>query len=300
MEYAPSVSSNALRIESIEEARAILSKDQENHLSKAHSLFGYNAISANSANVLFQEDLENALESVLDEKPSEEFLNNCIADFCKDSSCSMTLDEFSNLMASGRAQPKSVGRFWVALSLAEAETIRRILHVRSQMGLSGDNKKIAERTDACVALRYSPVSGAHVSSLTGSSAMTSSKDIVNVGGLVLDNSLLWESQLSADGSKLFPCIGATKYESLVAHSAFRFFDCDMHFVNRQLNVLVRELRGRVRERERFFNATIGCRRRMDRKVSRNRFITIENLTLSFSGRILLWQKCLKFQMRGCC
>lgn len=267
MEYAPSVSPEMLRVQTADEARVILNDQQEEHLSKAHSLFGFHANAAGASNVLYREDLENALQSVLDEKPSEEYLNNCIADFCmgRGGSVDVTASEFRDMLTSSRAQPKSIGRHWVALSLAEAETVRRILHVRSQRTRAEEKTNAdTDGNDVCVALRYSPVSGSHVSSLTGSSA--AGEVNVNAGGLVLDSSLIWERQLTAAGRAMSPFVGATKYEATVAHSAFRFFDCDMHFVNRALNILVRELRSSIRERERFFNATIGCRRRMDRKV----------------------------------
>lgn len=93
------------------------------------------------------------------------------------------------------------------------------------------------------------------------------QQLSNVGGLVMDTSLPWSLAGVADPAALSRCRQslATKYEAVVAHSCFRFFDCDMHFNYRALNILVRELRGSTRDRERFFNATIGCRRRMDRK-----------------------------------
>ena len=280
MEFAPSVSDDCLRMETMEEARVVLNAQQEEHLSKAHSLFGFHANAAGASRVLYREDLENALQTVLDEKPSEEYLNNCIADFCvgKGGEVGTTLCEFRDMLTSGRAQPKSVGRHWVALSLAEAETIRRILHVRSQRCRAEEKQtnkasdttvaKMSMEREVCIALRYSPVSGSYISSLTGgnSAAASALGANVNAGGLVLDSSLLWDRQLTSAGIALSPYIGATKYESTVAHSTFRFFDCDMHFVNRALNILVRELHSSIRERERFFNATIGCRRRMDRKV----------------------------------
>jgi hypothetical protein len=38
----------------------------------------------------------------------------------------LSLEEFRSLMTSGMLHPEHKGRYWVALSLAEAETIRRI------------------------------------------------------------------------------------------------------------------------------------------------------------------------------
>ena len=52
----------------------------------------------------------------------------------------------------------------------------------------------------------------------------------------------------------------------MAHNALRFFDGDMHYGEPSLNVLVRALQlSSTLDRERFFAATVGVRRRMDRK-----------------------------------
>ena len=51
----------------------------------------------------------------------------------------------------------------------------------------------------------------------------------------------------------------------MAHSSLRFFDGDMHFPLPGLNVLLRTLRSEPAHRERFFNAVIGFRRRMETK-----------------------------------
>ena len=52
----------------------------------------------------------------------------------------------------------------------------------------------------------------------------------------------------------------------MAHSCFRFLDGDMHYPLPALNVLVRALqRCSTRDREAFFLATVGCKRRLDRK-----------------------------------
>ncbi|KAJ1442862.1 hypothetical protein B484DRAFT_389851, partial [Ochromonadaceae sp. CCMP2298] len=100
-----------------------------------------------------------------------------------------------------------------------------------------------------VALRYSPVS--------------------SKGGVVFDWSKGWGSGSGGVGVGVGVGVvggsGATPYESSVAHNSFRFFDCDMHFPLPALNVLVRSLKGSVRDRERFFQSTVGCRRRMERK-----------------------------------
>lgn len=59
---------------------------------------------------------------------------------------------------------------------------------------------------------------------------------------------------------------APHYMSEVAHQSLRFLDCDMHYKDPQLNVLLRALQNSTpRERVVFFQHVIGCRRRMNRK-----------------------------------
>ncbi len=76
-----------------------------------------------------------------------------------------------------------MGRYWVALSLAEAETVRRILHIRKKKNpLSLINNATTE-----VPLRYSIMSAP--------------------GGIVFDASWRWQRA----GTE------ATPYEAAVAH-----------------------------------------------------------------------------------
>jgi len=130
----------------------------------------------------------------------------------------------------------------VALSLAEAETIRRIIHVRKNSAVLVDNNSTE------VALRYSLVSG-HEGSSTA------------LGGIVFDASLTWRSRGYGVAAGMPPL-----YEALMVQASFRFFDCDMHFTPTALHILVRELSGNSREKETFFQSVIGCRRRMEIKV----------------------------------
>ena len=126
----------------------------------------------------------------------------------------------------------------MALSLAEAETVRRILHMRKKH----HSQELIPNCRTEVALRYSPMCGPEAAA-------------AGDGGVVFDASWGW----LRNGSL------ASDYESAVAHNSFRFYDCDMHYTDAALNILIRTLRGAPGERERFFLSTIGVRRRMERK-----------------------------------
>jgi hypothetical protein len=127
------------------------------------------------------------------------------------------------------------------VSLAEAETIRRILHLRKRC----DNQCIIPNLSAELALRYSPMCEPDAPK-------------AGDGGVIFDASWGWQpserrvtgGSISTEctqfskGNKFFSPTGATAYEAAVAHSSFRFFDGDMHFSDPALNVLIRVVRGR--------------------------------------------------------
>ena len=103
--------------------------------------------------MLSREDLRNAIAAVLDmETVNESFLQNIIDKFSRSKPDHMSLDEFRSLLTCGLLFPQSSGRYWVALSLAEAETIRRILHIRTRKQLF--NNQIIPDRDTELALRY--------------------------------------------------------------------------------------------------------------------------------------------------
>lgn len=241
MEYAPSTDPADLCLKTVDEVRVELSEEQERALAKAHTLLGFEGMAVGKPHHLTRRDLANAITAAIDQTPTEEMLDSIMATFSADKEF-LTFNEFRNLMTSGTLYPEHKGRNWVALSLAEAETIRRILHNR-QRRVNGQQQPVIDNATTEVALRYSLMNGPN-SSLAGD------------GGVVLDASRNWLDQGSA----------ATAYEAAKAHNSFRFFDCDMHFAPSALNVLIKVIHGSIYDRERFFHATVGCRRRMERKV----------------------------------
>lgn len=42
----------------------------------------------------------------------------------------ITMEGFTRLLRTGKLRPEQKGRMWVAVSLAEAETLRRVMHLR--------------------------------------------------------------------------------------------------------------------------------------------------------------------------
>ena len=239
MEWAPSTSPNDLRLLTIEETERKLTADNELILSKANTLLGFHALNAGRKHELSRKDVANAIQAITDEVPSADLLDFIMSKFSRDKEY-LTLKDFILLAKSGVLQPKTANRHWVAVTIAEAETIRRILHVRK------DDGNLIEGSSAAVALRYSPTSGPQAPA-------------AGDGGVIFDLSKQWV----LNGK---PHTNVPKYEASMVHSAFRFFDCDMHFAPAALHILIREIQCSTKEKEIFFNAVIGCRRRMDVKV----------------------------------
>jgi len=232
LEYAPSISGDILRLKTSEDLNIVLDKTQEQILKKAHTLLGFHASTSGHTAYLIKEDLKLAIQAIIDRVPSDEFLEYVISKFSS-SKDMISLDDFRNILVSGELLPQHHGRYYVAVSLAEAETIRKILHVRS-------GKSLDESTQ--IALRYSPISTPEFQIAGGD------------GGIIFDVTSKWKLGTSA-----------TIYEAALAHSSFRFFDGDMHFSNPAINILIRVLQGSTRDKEKFYFAINGVKRRLDRK-----------------------------------
>ena len=221
------------------------------------------------------EELSNAIQAITDAPPTSENIAAAIRASGSTGDC-VNFDGFKMLLRTRHLLPVHHGRYYVAVSLAEAETIRRVLHVRGNRPLVvGDQSR---RVQPEVALRYSPLS-------------SPDKTLVGDGGVVFDTSAGWRRDSGSNrclsvsenqlGSEL---TGATAAEAAVAQSVFRFFDGDMHYSSPQLNVLIRSLQASsVLERERFFSSTVGVRRRMDRKWQETPLAKVFTLSDEFSA-----------------
>lgn len=250
MEYAPSSDPDTLRLKTVEELAITLAGEQERILRKSHSLFGFHAASKGHKSLLSTEDLRLALQAATDKVPTDETLAQIMSYHGLEGGL-LTFEDFRTLLISGELYPQYHGRYYVAISLAEAESIRRILHVRSKAG----NSRLIPNASTEIALRYSPIA-------------TEGAPLAGDGGIALDASHTWRHGT-----------GATPYEASVAHSSFRFFDGDMHYSAAGLNVLIRTLKGTTRERERFFLSATGVRRRMDRRWQEMPIAKVSLLTM---------------------
>jgi hypothetical protein len=218
MEYCPNTSSEFLFLKNGTSALPLvqLNQEQEECLKKAHTFLGYHALKAGKPGMISTADMMQAMYAATDRVLSPSECSKLMELFSSDPNY-MSYNDLKRLLCSGYLYPESNGRNWVALSLAEAETLRRVLHLR-QMGPKRPDDP-TNRTE--IALRYSLLNG---------TPSAQSGD----GGVIIDATALWARNGTA----------ATAYEGAVAYNAFRFFDGDMHFPVSGLNILVRILQGR--------------------------------------------------------
>jgi len=267
MEFSPSTLDDKFFIRPLIEDRVVLTAEQEASFEKAYSLLGYNALSSGKLeHISRRNDLKIALFAATDVLHEEEELDRIMENFAADKEY-MTREEFRRLLTCGTLQPEYEGRFWVAVSLSEAETIRRILHIRQRLLRAKDAK--VEKGKFSTASSLVMQSGSVVTgvpqqlvdnhttevALHYSLACGPTAPLAGDGGMILDASRKWLRHGTM----------ATAYEASKIHSSFRFFDGDMHFAPSALNLLLKNISGSVHDRERFFHAVVGCRRRMERK-----------------------------------
>jgi hypothetical protein len=148
---------------------------------------------------------------------------------------SLDRDGIRRLLLSAKFREEYNGHYTVAISLAEAATIRRIMHLRSsKLDLVRDGAH-----DTALALRVLPA-----------------------GNVLLDTSLTFSTSFEAEDA---PQVYGS-YQQDAACQVMRFVNCDMHYSEPQLNTLLRLLKFNTeRERRRFFVLMIGCRRRLQLK-----------------------------------
>jgi hypothetical protein len=294
MEYVPSTSPSRLKLLTVEEHKqrhdlqeAELSERQRENrrtaFEKAHTLLGFHAHKydgdgKSGSRFINREDMRNAIQAVTDAEVEDDVLTKIVNEY-GDGASGVNLCRFRDLLISGRLQPEEQGRYWVAVSLAEAETLRRILHVkggnvnRNMNSVKGCAVASSDGMDEMeFALRYSPMS-------------TPKAPVAGDAGWVLDASQGWQRKQqhqqeagysggpSASG-KTKPTQSSTHalatepyenqtgvqlYQAALAHTMYRFFDCDMHFGQAALNIMLRGLQqASVRDREMFFQVPECC------------------------------------------
>lgn len=160
-----------------------------------------------------------------------------------------------DILVKGRLSRVQGGRRVVAVSLAEAETIRRIIHLKNGTEGGGKGNWLINGSNVAVGLRC-----------------------ISAGNIFTDTSrnFVGAEDVDANGSH-FP------YTSLSAYEAFRYLNCDMYFSEKSLNILIRALHHTSRrERKNFFKNILMCRRRLSKKWSSSPIAKIFTLADQFA------------------
>ena len=153
------------------------------------------------------------------------------------------INSIVDILGSNRFREEESGRYTVALSLCEAETIRRIIHIKSANGepLLGKNSKTH------ISLRCIPSSNK-----------------------VIDSSPDFPRQ-KRDFQIRRSCV------------CMRFLDSDLHFNSSDLSLLLRALhRSPAMNRQLFFQQVLGCRRRSRQKWEQAPIAKVFQLMNAFS------------------
>jgi hypothetical protein len=152
----------------------------------------------------------------------------------------VSIENVRTLLVNGMLSPISDGRRLVAISLAEAETIRRIIHIRNER--------------AAIADPHLP----NVWNMKGYDVMLSLRCLPG-GNIITDQSCNTSSRSTSSSS-------SSSFTTLSAYESFRYFNCDMYFNEKSLNILLRSLPETTkRERKFFFKNILMCRRRLNKK-----------------------------------
>eukprot|EP01012_Entosiphon_sulcatum_P007139 TRINITY_DN13559_c0_g1_i1.p1 TRINITY_DN13559_c0_g1~~TRINITY_DN13559_c0_g1_i1.p1 ORF type:complete len:4669 (-),score=764.85 TRINITY_DN13559_c0_g1_i1:3029-17035(-) len=166
-----------------------------------------------------QDLLEGLVTIALDMVPTKDDIQELVRFLQPDEQLRVAYRKYLEFLQSNILRSEQSGRYTVALALCEAETIRRILHVRRESPVLGDSS-------TGLALRCVPS----------------------------NNVLL-------DRSYSFPAAPRT-YQVEKALQCLRFFDCDLHYAEPELGLLLRSIHGNpAKQRQVFFQQIMACRRR---------------------------------------
>eukprot|EP00760_Papus_ankaliazontas_P024689 PhM_4_TR2411/c0_g2_i1/m.74313 len=150
------------------------------------------------------------------------------------------------------------GRFVVAVALCEAETLRRVLHLRKRS-------------------RESILGGSSSSDVEFALRINSS-----------NNALL-------DASHGFHAGHTSQYQCMKAHNCLRFFDSDYHFLDQEIALLLRALHCTPKKhRQAFFQQVMACRRRSRQRWEITPVSLIFNLASAYT---LLHQRAVGLCMK---
>ena len=208
LEWVPSVANvrqKLLNPTEIEALRKVVnvSEEEVEVLRKAFTLLSFEGrVHLTAA------DLRNAIEMASFSSVSNTQLDEILKTFGSRTggSACVEFDAFQSLLQSGRVFEQQEGRFWVAVNLAEAETLRRLIHVKQS-----SKKPLVEGSDSAIALRYSPAAPIVDTSNPSKKQQTQAihnKRLDSFCGIVFDSSDRWKDLFGQEVGALCPSVSA--------------------------------------------------------------------------------------------
>ena len=216
MDWIPSVDLLEMTgVSGSETARTLLNEEQERHLQQAFDMFD-----ENQSQTITIGQLQSVLTTMGMEVESEEETISMLPQGA--SNKEVSFEVVKAIVQSGAVERIQRGRYMAIVSLAEAETVRGIIHMFP-------GKSVVEGSSASLALRVNSHGGSGVPTL-------------------LDASHGYESP--------------KPFQASTARQCFRFLDSDSYYQKGELNALLRAVQNNTcDERETFFLDVRSCRRR---------------------------------------
>jgi len=259
LDYVPELASLMPRVESLEP----LSASQEEALFTALTLFASQHVADNERpNDIFltRDDLVRVLQAAghyadLSDSQLEAILLECGS---SNPDSVVPLAVVRDLLVKGKFSQTQEGRRVVAVSLAEAETLRRIIHLKN--GSRFNTVTTSSLIDG--------TEGQRNSWLVNDCNLAVALRCVSAGNVYFDKSYNFKgaeenyehSATTGSSTATYPYTAHSSYEAL------RFLNCDMFFSNKSLNLLMRALPATTkRQRRQFFKNVLMCRRRLAKK-----------------------------------
>eukprot|EP01004_Peranema_trichophorum_P010139 NODE_88_length_3867_cov_76.307425_g71_i1.p1 GENE.NODE_88_length_3867_cov_76.307425_g71_i1~~NODE_88_length_3867_cov_76.307425_g71_i1.p1 ORF type:complete len:1257 (-),score=366.66 NODE_88_length_3867_cov_76.307425_g71_i1:96-3656(-) len=138
----------------------------------------------------------------------------------------LTQEQIISLVCGHQYRQEHENRYFIALSLAEAETLRRVIHLKAE-------QPIFAGFDVGMALRCLP-GEFHVMDST------------------------WRFEEPS-----YPPVPL--YHSQLVHQSFRFLDCDIQYQEQEINLLLKAIQKTTRQSRRvYFRQMLSCRRRIQK------------------------------------
>ena len=252
LDYVPELSQLLPRVVSLEP----LSSSQEEALFTALKLFSTSRGEIEEEVFLSRDDLVRVLQSAGLYADLTDSQLEAITMECESLSAGglISCRAVRDLLVKGRFSLVQDGRRVVAVSLAEAETLRRIIHLRNGTSFTA----VTETADSgCIDNNW----------VVNGSNLALALRCVSAGNVYFDKSRNFfgaEDTYSAtsgnEGTVSYPFTTQSAYEAL------RFLNCDMFFSSKSLNLLMRALPHTTkRQRKQFFKYVLMCRRRLSKK-----------------------------------